>query len=157
MAMNRPVAGREALRRMIRYAPAEQEFRDRFEGVFGEQSRLPLAARRDYRTGGPPPPADPARRAAWSNALGSFDSGRLGELAANLERLTAEAPDDGAGWFYLGLVRAWLGDNARALEALDRHLDREADDDRATTSAALQEVLRCGLGLEEVGDYREHV
>jgi tetratricopeptide (TPR) repeat protein len=157
MAMNRPVAAREALRRMIHYAPAEQEFRDRFEAVFGEQSRLPLAARRDYRTGGPLPPADPARRAAWSNALGSFDTGRLGELAANLDRLTTEAPDDGAGWFYLGLVRAWLGDNPKALEALDRHLDREPDDDRATSSAALQEVLRCGLGLEEVGDYREHV
>ena len=156
MAMNRPVAAREALRRAIHYAPAEQEFRDRFEAIFGEQSRLPLAARRDYRTGGPPPPADPARRAAWSSALGSFDSGRLGEMAVSLERLTAEAPDDGAGWYYLGLVRAWLGDNAKALEALDRHLDSEPDDDRATSSAALQEVLRCGLGLEEVGDYREH-
>ena len=113
--------------------------------------------RRDYRTVGPPPPADPARRAAWSNALGSFESGRLGELATALEKLTAEAPDDGSGWFYLGLARAWLGDNAKALEALDRHLDHEPDDERATVTAALQEVLRCGLGLEDAGDYREHV
>jgi tetratricopeptide (TPR) repeat protein len=157
MALNRPVAAREALRRTMQHAPAEQEFRDRFEELFGEQSRLPLTARRDYRTAGPPPPSDPARRAAWSRALGSFETGRLGELAAALEQLTADAPDDGSGWFYLGLARAWLGDNARAVEALDRHLDREPDEERATTSAALQEVLRCGIGMEDAGDYREHV
>jgi tetratricopeptide (TPR) repeat protein len=157
MALNRPVAAREALRRSVQYIPAEEQLRQRFDAVFGDQSRLPLAARRDYRPVSPPPPTDPTRRAAWTKALGDFESGRLGELSAALEQLTTEQPDDGAGWFYLGLARAWLGDNTGAIEALDRHLDREADLERATASAALQEVLRCGHGLEEVGDYREYV
>jgi tetratricopeptide (TPR) repeat protein len=157
MALNRPVAAREALRRAVQYVPAEEQLRQRFDAVFGDQSRLPLAARRDYRAVGPAPPADPARRAAWTKALDDLESRRLGELAAALEQLTAEQPEDGASWFYLGLARAWLGDNVRALEALDRHVEREPDDERATASAALQEVLRCGHGLEDAGDYREHV
>jgi tetratricopeptide (TPR) repeat protein len=155
MAMNRPVAAREALRRAVQYAPAEEQLRERFDAIFGEQSRLPRAARLDYRTVSPPPPSDPARRAAWDAALGNFESGRLGELAAAFDKLTADHPDDGAAWFYLGLTRAWLGENARALEALDRHLQQESDDERAATAAALQEVLRCGHGLEEAGDYSE--
>ncbi len=65
-ALNRPVAAREALRRAVQYAPAEEQLRERFEAIFGENSRLPFAARRDYRSVGPPPPADPARRAAWA-------------------------------------------------------------------------------------------
>jgi tetratricopeptide (TPR) repeat protein len=157
LALNRLVAAREALRRAVQYAPADEQLRERFEAIFGDNSRLPLAARRDYRSVGPPPPADPARRAAWTRALGSFESGRLGELAEALQQLTTETPKDNAGWFYLGLARAWLGDNVKALEALDRHLEGESDDERASTSAALQEVLRCGHGLESVGDYSEHV
>jgi predicted Zn-dependent protease len=156
ISMNRPVAAREALRRAVHHAPAEETLRDRFEAVFGDKSRLPQAARRDYRPVAPPLPADPARRAAWSKALGDFDSGKLGELATALDQLTAAAPDDGAGWFYLGLVRSWLGDNVKAIEALDHQLESEADDERATVSAALQEVLRCGYGLEDAGDYREY-
>ncbi len=156
MALNRPVAAREALRRTTQYAPADEQVRERFEAVFGEKSRLPLCARRDYRAAAPPPPAEPARRSAWTQALGNFETGRLGELAAAIEKLTAEAPDDGAAWFYLGLARAWLGDNVKALEALDRHLEREVDEGRAEASAALQEVLRCGFGLEDAGDYREY-
>jgi tetratricopeptide (TPR) repeat protein len=157
LAMNRPVAAREALRRAIQYAPADQQLRDRFDAVFGDHSRLPLSARRDYRPVGPLPPADPGRRAAWTNALSNLDTGRLGELVQALEKLTADSPDDGAASFYLGLARAWLGENAGAVEALDHHLQRETDDEHAAASAALQEVLRCGQGMQESGDYREYM
>jgi tetratricopeptide (TPR) repeat protein len=156
MALNRPAAAREALRRAMHYAPAAEEVRARFEAAFGEQSRLPLAARRDYRPVGPPPPSDPARRAAWNKALGNFESGRLSELSAALDQLVTEAPDDTAGWFYVGLARTWLGDNLKALEAFDRYIERETDEERASAAAALQEVLRCGFGLQEIGDYREY-
>lgn len=156
MALNRPVAGREALRRVTQYAPADEQFRARFEAAFGEQGRLPLAARRDYRAVSPPPPADAARRAAWTRALGHLESRRLGELCKALEQWTVDDPHDGAAWFYLGLARAWLGDNARALEALDRHLESEADDERATAAASLQEVLRCGHGLENQSDWCDY-
>jgi tetratricopeptide (TPR) repeat protein len=156
MSMNRPVAAREALRRATKYMPAAEDLRTRFDEVFGDKSRLPQAARRDYRTVSPPPPTDATRRAAWTNALGNFESGRLSELVVALEKITADAPDDGAGWFYLGLARAWLGDNTKALEALDSHLEREPDDERATASGALQEVLRSGYGLQETGDYSEY-
>src|SRR5262249_6097784 len=80
----------------------------------------------------------------------------LGDLARTFEALTQEAPDDAAAWFNLGLSRAWLGDNRPALEALDRYLDREADESAAAEAAALGEVLRCGQGLEDDCDYQEY-
>ena len=53
-------------------------------------------------------------------------------------------------------ARAWLGDNAGALDALNRYLDLEPDEAKAMTAATLTEVLRCGMGMEEQCDYREY-
>ena len=156
MVLQRPIAAREALRRATRYAPASEELRDALEKAFGETSRLPACARRDYRSAAPALPTDPARRAAWDKALGNFESGRLGELVAALEQIVSDAKDDKSGWFHLGLARAWLGDNAKALEAFDRYIELENDDERATAAAAVQEVLRAGVGMMETGDYREY-
>ena len=61
-----------------------------------------------------------------------------------------------AAWFNLGLAHAWLGDNGAALEALQRYVELEADENAAGEAAALMEVLRCGQGQEDECDYQEY-
>jgi tetratricopeptide (TPR) repeat protein len=146
MKLNRPVAARAALSQVVQNRPADQEARESFEALFGEKSRLPLAARRDYR----PLPLPPGV---------SADAGptpRLHEVARAYERVTQEHPEVAAGWFNLGLSRACLGDNRGAVEALDRYIDLETNEKSAAAAAALGEVLRCGEGMEDEADYHEY-
>jgi tetratricopeptide (TPR) repeat protein len=155
MKMNRPVAARAALRMVVHCQPAAEEPRTLFEQVFGEASRLPAAVRREY-TLAPVPASAGDRRAAWDRALQSAQSPRLSELARAFDELTKQNAADAPAWFNLGLSRAWMGDNAAALESLNRYLDLETDEEKATTAAALTEVLRCGQGMEESCDYHEY-
>ncbi len=155
MKMNRPVAARAALRMVVHCQPAAEEPRQLFEQVFGESSRLPATVRREYALA-PVPAAAGDRRAAWDRALQSAQSPRLSELARAFDELTKQDGADAPAWFNLGLARAWMGDNAAALESLNRYLDLESEEEKATTAAALTEVLRCGHGLEESSDYHEY-
>jgi tetratricopeptide (TPR) repeat protein len=155
MRMNRPVAARAALRLAQRFSPGEEEVRKSFDALFGPEGRLPAAARRDYTF----------KKTAIAYASGSLDTPRLGDLVRIFEPLTTSPPSpnegerrgDAAVWFNLGLARAWLGDNAAALEALGHYVELETDENAAGEAAALMEVLRCGAGLEEESDYQEHV
>ena len=52
LKLNRPVAARAALRLVTHYQPAGEEARSAFDTLFGEQSRLPAAARREPPAGG---------------------------------------------------------------------------------------------------------
>jgi len=61
-----------------------------------------------------------------------------------------------AAWFNLGVVRAWLGENADAIDALAQSIQLETDLPRITEAGALIETLLCGEGLEEQSDYIEH-
>jgi tetratricopeptide (TPR) repeat protein len=146
--LQRPVAARAALSLVRQYQPAEQEVGERFEALFGEKSRLPLAARRDYQP--LPLPAGVAGPPAGDGTP------RLPEVAQTYERVTREHPELAAGWFNLGLTRACLGDNRGAVEALDRYVELETDEPRAADAAALGEVLRCGAGMEDEADYHEY-
>ncbi len=150
MRMNRPVAARAALRLARRFAPAEEEIQKSFEALFGPEGRLPAAARRDYifHTS-----TSPQRQQGIPNV----DTPRLSDLVNVFEPRTKETPQDAAAWYNLGLAHAWLGDNPSALEAMGRYVELEADEKAAGEAAALMEVLRCGQGQEDDGDYREHV
>jgi tetratricopeptide (TPR) repeat protein len=150
MRMNRPVAARAALRLALRFAPGEEEVNKSFEALFGPEGRLPAAARRDYtfRT---------ATSSKRQQGMPNLDTLRLSDLVRVMEPRTKEDPNDAAAWFNLGLAHAWLGDNTAALEALGRYVELEADDNAAAEAATLMEVLRCGHGQEDQGDYREHV
>jgi hypothetical protein len=147
--MNRPVAARAALRQVLHYEPSDEELRKRFDEIFGEESTLPAAARREYALQNAPP----ARRAAWDAAFARVTKARTSELARAFGELTTQDANDAAAWFNLGITRAWLGDNHPAVEALDRYLDLEADEARAVAAATLMEVLRCGHGMEDETDY----
>jgi tetratricopeptide (TPR) repeat protein len=151
--LNRPVAARAALQVVLSQRPGDPELQAAFDGQFGSEGPLPLCARQEYAL---LPPA-PARKAAWDRARQAIDNPpRLPDLVRVYEPLTREDPTDAAAWYNLGLVYAWLGDNRAALDALNRYLEREADEGRAETAAALMEVLRCGAGLEDDCDYHEY-
>jgi tetratricopeptide (TPR) repeat protein len=158
LRLNRPVAARAALRIVVHYRPGQQELRDDFEGLFGDKGRLPAAARRDYAaTLQTPATSTSGQREAWDKAMSHVASPRLSNLAKAFEEITQADANDQAAWYNLGVARAWLGDNRGALEALDRYIDLETDEAKAGTAAALEEVLRCGQGLEEEADYKEHI
>ena len=53
-------------------------------------------------------------------------------------------------------MRAWLGENRAALEALEHYVRLEPDEGRAASAWALAEVLRFGQGMEDQADYVEH-
>jgi tetratricopeptide (TPR) repeat protein len=155
MRLNRPVAAHAAMRMVTRFAPAEEELRKSYDAMFGPEGRLPAVARRVYAFRSPKAAAGP-KRAAWDRALQSADSPRLADLARVFEPLTAEDASDAPAWFNLGLARAWMGENRTALEALQRYVELESDENAAGEAAALMEVLRCGQGQENECDYQEH-
>jgi tetratricopeptide (TPR) repeat protein len=153
---SRPVAARAAFKMAARFQPANEELRKGFENLFGDQSRLPPAARREYTFQSLPASAGEARRQAWDRALASAATGKLTDAAAAFEQVTQDDSENAAAWYNLGLVRAWLGDNHRAIEALDQYVAREPDEKRAGAAWTLAEVLRCGHGMEEEANYLEH-
>lgn len=150
LQFNRPVAARAAIDRAIHFAPSSQELRQAFETVFGNESRLPPVARQAYGFR-PTARADQAKP-----ALEAAATGKLTDALKAFEGLAESEPNDPAAWFNVALVRAWLGDNPRAVEALIRSIDLEADEARAAEAGALSEVLRMGLGMEDQTDYLEH-
>ncbi|HWG45631.1 MAG TPA: tetratricopeptide repeat protein [Gemmataceae bacterium] len=155
MRLNRPVAARAALNLVTHYAPAEEDLRKSFDAMFGPEGRLPAIARRAYTFRSPASTTGP-KRTAWDQALQRPDTPHLGDLVRAFEGLTKDDASDTPAWFNLGLAHAWLGDNPAALEALQRYVEMEADENAASEAAALMEVLRCGQGQEEQCDYQEH-
>jgi tetratricopeptide (TPR) repeat protein len=144
--LNRPVAGRAALERAVHFSPGDSELREQFQAMFGPDARLPEAARKKYvfRPTAKPVDVDAAATGKLSDARKAFDA------------LTKQVPDDPAAWFDLGIVRAWLGEQPGAVEALTKSLELEWDDKKAEETAALIEVLKCGQGMENESDYIEH-
>jgi tetratricopeptide (TPR) repeat protein len=155
LKLNRPVAARAALQMCMRLRPSE-EVRQGLDELFGPQSRLPEAAKRQYTFQSPPANVPSERRAAWDRALAGAGTGKLADAASAFAQLTAENEADAAALYNLGLVRSWLGDNSGALEALDRYVTLEPDEQRAADAWALAEVLRFGQGMEDQADYVDH-
>ncbi|HET6574848.1 MAG TPA: tetratricopeptide repeat protein, partial [Fimbriiglobus sp.] len=142
--LNRPVAARAAMERAVHFAPGDQELREQFDAMFGDDSRLPACARKRY-----------AFRPTVKPVAADAATGKLADAKKAFEALTQQVPDDPAGWFNLGLVRAWLGEQPAAVEALMKSVELEWDDAKAEETAALIEVLRCGHGMEDDTDYTE--
>ena len=155
MKLNRPVAARAALDIMLHLSPNE-EVRQSFEKAFGDESRMPLVARRKYTFLTLLADASAERRANWEEALQRAATGRLRDAVAAFEQLTAAAAEEPAVWFNLALTHAWLGDNGAALDALDRYVALEQDEARASHAWSLAEVLRQGQGMEDRSDYVQH-
>lgn len=144
LILNRLVACRAALARACHFAPYDQELKAQFEALFGDESRTPGCARKGYKFR---PTVRP---------VAASESGRFSDARAAYDDLTKQVPNDPAVWFNLGLVRAWMGDQGPAVEALNKSLELEFNDDHAEETAALVEVLKCGHGMAEDSDYVEH-
>lgn len=156
LKLNRPVAARAAIQLAVRLVPSIEEYRQALEQIFGDDSALPLSARKEYAYRGLPAQAPPARKAAWDRALSAAATGKLADATAGFAQLVKEDEADACAWFNLGLSRAWEGNHPAALEALERAVHLENDDSLAAEAGALTEVLRCGQGMEDHSDYVSH-
>ncbi|HMF13867.1 MAG TPA: tetratricopeptide repeat protein, partial [Gemmataceae bacterium] len=125
LKLNRPVAARAAMRIALRAYPADENLRKGFDEVFGERSAFPASARRDYTFRSPAATLAGDRRKSWDAALAAAGDGRLSSAAKSFEQLTQADEQDSAAWYDLGLALAWVGENARAVEALDRFVALE--------------------------------
>ncbi|MBY0527105.1 MAG: tetratricopeptide repeat protein [Gemmataceae bacterium] len=155
LKQNRPVATRAALHMSLRLQPNNDELRQALDGFFGNESRLPLSARREYLFLSPAN-LQPERRAAWDAALERAATGRLTDAIKAFTELTRQDESNAAAWYNLALARAWLGDNPAALEALDRYVALETDEELAANAWSLAEALRLGHGMEAQTDYVEY-
>lgn len=143
--LQHPVACRAAMERVQHYTPDDPEVAQQVARVFGPESSLPEAARKQYRL----------RPTVQPVAVDQF-TGRFSEARRIYEELTVAVPDDPAAWFNLGLIRAWTGEQPSALEALLKSIEREWDDAKAEEAGALAEVIRCGQGMENDSDYLQY-
>jgi tetratricopeptide (TPR) repeat protein len=152
LMFQRPVAARAALQLALRLSPVE-ETQATIDQLFGEESPYPIAARKEYAFLPFPKDGRPERRAAWTEALTRAATGKMGDAVRAFEQLTQSDPDNSSAWYNLGLVNAWLGENAAAISALDRYVSLETDEEKASAAWTLAEVLRLGQGLMELADY----
>ena len=154
MQLNRPLAARAALRMAMRLAPQEATLKEAFESTFGENGRLPACLRKEPSLLSPPPGSK--RKAAWDKLAREHGSSRLGDLARLFTALAAQDSTDSAAAHNAAVAMAWVGDNAKALEHLERYLNLETDDGRKEAACLLGEILRCGYGMENQADLLEH-
>ena len=154
MQLNRPLAARAALRMAMRMAPQEASLKEAFEGAFGESGRLPACLRKEPSLLSPPPGSK--RKAAWDKLAREHGSSRLGDLARLFTALAAQDASDSAAAHNAAVAMAWVGENAKALEHLERYLALETDDGRKESACLLGEILRCGYGMESQADLLEH-
>jgi tetratricopeptide (TPR) repeat protein len=155
MKLQHPVAAHAALATCMRLRPNE-EVRKAIEMLFGTDSRLPASVRIAYTFLSPSPGSSSERRHTWDQALAGAATGKLSDAARAFEQLTNADANDAAAWYNLGLVRAWLGNNREAIDALDHYVSLEPNENQAGAAWALAEGLRFGQGMEDQADYVEH-
>jgi tetratricopeptide (TPR) repeat protein len=154
MRLNRPVAARAAFEIARRCRPSDENLRTLFNDLFGKESAIPAAARREYSYRSPSLPT--ASKESWDKALAGAATGKLSDALPAFEQITQEQPDHAAAWYNLGLTKAWLGDNRGAIDALEHYVTLEADEGQAAATWALAEVLSYGWGMEDRANWREY-
>jgi tetratricopeptide (TPR) repeat protein len=152
--LRRPLAARAAFQTSSRLHPTE-ELNKALTELFGDKSALPAAVRRSYTLMPLPASATPGERTAWERALSTATTGKLTDAAKAFQQLATEMPQEPAVWYNMGLIRTWLGENAAAIEAFDRYVSLEADEEKAAAAWNIAEVLRFGQGMEDQSDYVE--
>jgi tetratricopeptide (TPR) repeat protein len=154
--LNRPLAARAALRMMVRLDPANPSNAEIQEGYFGKESGLPSAATKEYTLRALPDSAAPDIKTAWTDCLEKAATGALNDAAKAFEELTTRFPQEPAAWYNLGLAKAWQGDNAAALTALQSAVELDTDEERAAEAWNLAEVVLLGDRMQDHADHVRH-
>lgn len=153
MKLNRPVAARAAGQLALKADPNNVQLRESLDGVFSAQNpNLPEAAKKQYAF----QPTRKVRPEVWPQALARANNSKLNDVQHAFAELAKADPEDPNVWYNLALTDAWLGDNGRAVEALEKVVALESDESRAAEAWTLAEVLRVGQGMEDQADYVEH-
>ena len=61
-----------------------------------------------------------------------------------------------AAWYNLALTHAWLGNGPAALNALEKYVALETDEERAGQAWTLAEIIRLSQGMEDVADHVQY-
>lgn len=151
LRLNRPVAAHAALMRAAHLSQDNKELQQAVDTLFGQGSRLPDCARREYTLLAPP-----NATIEWKNMLAGASTGKFGDARRAFQTWTEQHPQDAAAWYNLGLVLGWLGENSDSVIALGKYTELEKDEQKAGAAWTLAEVLRCGQGMEQDADYVEY-
>ncbi len=154
MRLNRPVAARAAFEIARRCRAADENLRTLFTELFGKDSVVPAAGRKEYSY--LPSSSPSAPQESWDRALAGDATGKLSDAASAFDQITQQQPDHAAAWYNLGLTKAWLGDNRGAVEALERYVTLESNEAQAAAAWTLAEVLNYGWGMEDRANWREY-
>lgn len=155
LKLNHPVAARFAFQISLRLV-AVAELQEEFDNLFGEASQLPEGVRQVYTLLPAAQEANKDSGQLWKSAVASVQTGKLAEAIAAFEKIVEAEPANAAAQYNLGLARAWRGDNAKAIEALDQYLRLETDEGKAAAAWKLALLLSFGRGLENQADYVQH-
>ncbi len=155
LAVNRPIAARVALKMILKLDPTLAEAKNDMEAHFGAPSLFAEAVKHDYSLLPPPPTRD--RQMAWNKAAKTHGASRLGGMAKMFEDLTASDPTDIPACYNSALTLAMVGNNAKALEALDRYFQLEKDESRLIAATGLRIVLRADIGLTNQSDFIDRI
>lgn len=150
LAQGKPVAGRYALDQAVQALPQSQELRGSLERIFGAESHMPNIARDPYPLRSAPANAPNG----WADGSAAAAAGRPLMAITHFEKIASAQPTADV-FFNIGLLRAYLGDNRKAIDALNRSIELD-EIDVATGTAALVVLLRCAAGMENESDFVTH-
>ena len=150
---NRPIASVAAMRLALAATPESAELRTGYESVFGNESRLLPCVRKEYhlREG-----HTDDEKAALAEPKASVEAGRYTEAAKAVEAVLSKFADSPVITFNHGLLRAWVGDNRKAIDSLTKSAELAENAGEQAEAIMLAEVLRGGRGLESLSDFTEH-
>lgn len=146
---NNILAARHALQTCLRLMPDHQEVREVFESSLGASSLTPVILGEEPRLLG----YDPKRPPEWNEAISKGNAGKLSEAAKLFEKWAQQPKPDPLAWYNAGLLRAWMGENKKALEHWERYIEKEKDEAKAVRAVVWMQVLLLGSELLDVSDY----
>jgi tetratricopeptide (TPR) repeat protein len=149
LTLNRLVAARYALEQAHHINPQDESVKRAVIGIFGPESNVPPCARKAYGLR----KATTGDQSLWNSALEAGSTGKLSDAIKAFENVTAGDPQSAAGWFNLGVLRAWNGEDRKAVDALNKSLELDSDAALLEEAGALIEVLRSSISFEKDTDY----
>lgn len=145
---NHAFAAKAAIDVAHRFAPSSEPIQGFLNRYYGVNSEYPAIVRKNH----------PFKKMIKKDALPldvqqATQGGKLGKLHTLMEGLVERLSYDPAFFYNLGLTRAWVGENQRAIEALDEYVRQAADEQEAAEAWALAEAIRLDGGKDVETDY----